>query len=109
MSVDGCCDHTNLVPDDEVFEYCTRLPRDVDVLMYGRITYQLMVWETATSSVIPDYVRSWNTCWRAGLRRIPIRHPSAYASDRMPLQSTSRDVPWRQLALTARPSSSVDP
>jgi dihydrofolate reductase len=43
MSVDGCCDHTNLVPDDEVFEYYTRLVRDVDVLMYGRITYQLMV------------------------------------------------------------------
>jgi dihydrofolate reductase len=43
-SVDGCCDHTiGLVPDDELFEYCTQMVRDVDVFLYGRITYQLMV------------------------------------------------------------------
>jgi len=43
-SMDGCCDHTiGLVPDDELFEYYTRLVRDVDVFLYGRITYQLMV------------------------------------------------------------------
>lgn len=43
MSIDGCCDHTNWVPDDEVFEYYTRLVRDTGALVYGRITYQLMV------------------------------------------------------------------
>jgi dihydrofolate reductase len=43
MSVDGCCDHTKVVADDELLEYHTRLVRDVDVLVFGRITYQLMV------------------------------------------------------------------
>ncbi len=47
MSLDGCCDHTKVAPppddDDGILEYYTRLVRDVDVLLYGRITYQLMV------------------------------------------------------------------
>jgi dihydrofolate reductase len=43
MSVDGCCDHTNWIPDEEVFEYYTRLVRNIGALVYGRITYQLMV------------------------------------------------------------------
>lgn len=43
MSVDGCCDHTNLIPHDDLLEYYARLLQDVDVLVYGRITYQLMV------------------------------------------------------------------
>lgn len=43
MSVDGGCDHTNLAPDDEILEYYTRLVRSVDVFLYGRLTYQLMV------------------------------------------------------------------
>jgi dihydrofolate reductase len=46
VSLDGRCDHTNLdppPPDDEVLDYYTRLVRDVDVFLYGRITYQLMV------------------------------------------------------------------
>lgn len=44
MSVDGRCDHTQgMVPDDEILDYYARLVRDIDVFLYGRITYQLMV------------------------------------------------------------------
>lgn len=44
MSIDGCCDHTiGGPPGDDVFEYYIRLVREVDVFLYGRITYQLMV------------------------------------------------------------------
>ena len=43
LSLDGCCDHTKLGPDEEVHEYFTQLLRDVDVLVYGRKTYELMV------------------------------------------------------------------
>jgi dihydrofolate reductase len=42
VTLDGCFDHTNGVPDDEVFEYYTRLVRDADLFVYGRKTYQLM-------------------------------------------------------------------
>jgi dihydrofolate reductase len=43
MTLDGCCDHTKMVPDEDVFEYCIRLVRDSDLFVYGRKTYQLMV------------------------------------------------------------------
>ncbi len=43
ITIDGGCDHTNGVPDDELFEYYTHLVRDADLLVFGRKTYQLMV------------------------------------------------------------------
>jgi dihydrofolate reductase len=42
-TLDGCCDHTRQVADDETHEYFTDLLREVDLLVFGRITYQLMV------------------------------------------------------------------
>jgi len=43
LTLDGCCDHTKLNADDEIHEYYAHLLRDVDVLVFGRKTYQLMV------------------------------------------------------------------
>ncbi|MGA8838837.1 MAG: hypothetical protein WB538_24595, partial [Candidatus Sulfotelmatobacter sp.] len=43
ITLDGCCDHTKFNPDEEVLEHYSHLLRDVDLLVYGRKTYQLMV------------------------------------------------------------------
>jgi dihydrofolate reductase len=43
LSIDGCCDHRKMNGDEEIHEYFTHLLRDADLLVYGRITYQLMV------------------------------------------------------------------
>jgi dihydrofolate reductase len=44
VTLDGCFDHTNGIPDDEgLEEYYTQLLRDADLLVFGRKTYQLMV------------------------------------------------------------------
>jgi len=43
ITLDGCCDHTKQIGDDETHEYFTQLLREVDLLVFGRITYQLMV------------------------------------------------------------------
>ena len=43
ITLDGCCDHTKQVADDETHEFFTDLLREVDLLVFGRITYQLMV------------------------------------------------------------------
>ena len=43
ISLDGCCDHTKFNPDEETFSHYISLIRDVDLFVYGRITYQLMV------------------------------------------------------------------
>ena len=42
MTLDGCCDHTKGVGNDEVHDYFAQLMRDVDTLAYGRKTYELM-------------------------------------------------------------------
>jgi len=43
ITLDGCCDHTKTIADEELLEYSTHLMRDVDLLVLGRKTYQLMV------------------------------------------------------------------
>jgi dihydrofolate reductase len=43
LTLDGCCDHTKMTPDEEDFEYHIGLVRDADLFVYGRKTYQLMV------------------------------------------------------------------
>jgi dihydrofolate reductase len=43
ITLDGCCDHTKQMADEEVHEHFTQLMRDVDLLVFGRKTYQLMV------------------------------------------------------------------
>jgi dihydrofolate reductase len=42
-TLDGCCDHTKFIPDEDTFAYFTQLTRDADTFVYGRKTYQLMV------------------------------------------------------------------
>jgi dihydrofolate reductase len=43
LTLDGCCDHTKVNPDEEVLEHHTHLLREFDLLVYGRKTHQLMV------------------------------------------------------------------
>lgn len=42
-TLDGCVDHTKQIADEETHEYFTDLLREVDLLVFGRVTYQLMV------------------------------------------------------------------
>ena len=43
LTIDGCCDHTKMVPDEEDFGYHIDLVRNAGLFVYGRKTYQLMV------------------------------------------------------------------
>jgi len=44
ITLDGCCDHTKQVADEELLEHYAHLLRDdAGLLVYGRKTYQLMV------------------------------------------------------------------
>ena len=43
LTLDGCCDHTKVIGDEEVHEYHAKLVREADTFVYGRVTYQLMV------------------------------------------------------------------
>ena len=42
-TLDGCIEHTKQIADEESHEYFADLLRSVDLLVFGRTTYQLMV------------------------------------------------------------------
>jgi len=42
ITLDGFCDHTAGIADDELHEHFSDLLRNADTLIYGRTTYQLM-------------------------------------------------------------------
>lgn len=42
MTIDGFCDHTAAVVDDQLHEHYNDLMRSAGLLLYGRTTYQLM-------------------------------------------------------------------
>jgi len=47
MTLDGFCDHTVIIPDEEIHQHYAELLDKADVVLYGRITYQLMqYWQT---------------------------------------------------------------
>ena len=43
ITLDGCCDHTKGIADDELLDHYTQLLREADLQVFGRKTYQLMV------------------------------------------------------------------
>jgi len=47
MTLDGVCDHTAGIPDEEIHQHYTELLGQGETILYGRITYQLMeFWRT---------------------------------------------------------------
>ncbi|MFC6100279.1 dihydrofolate reductase family protein [Olivibacter domesticus] len=55
MTLDGFCDHTSGVPDEEIHQHYADLLRSADIALYGRITYQLMeFWRTVLENPTGD-------------------------------------------------------
>ena len=68
LSLDGCCDHSKLGGDEQVLEYFTHLMREVDLHIYGRTTYQLMVpyWpEVAKDPAMPKAATAFARAFEA--------------------------------------------
>ena len=42
MTLDGYCDHTSMIADEEIHQHYNELLSNADTLLYGRINYQLM-------------------------------------------------------------------
>lgn len=91
MTIDGNCDHTAGIADDEIHQHYTELLRNGGTLLYGRITYRLM----------EDY---WPTL---------VRNPSgnrandefAVAIDDIPklvFSNTLKSVEWESARLATR-------
>jgi dihydrofolate reductase len=52
MTLDGFCDHTAGIADDEIHQHYNELLSNADALLFGRITYQLMesYWPTVVKN-----------------------------------------------------------
>ena len=47
LTLDGFCDHTAGIPDEELHHHYSELLDNAGVILYGRTTYQLMqFWQT---------------------------------------------------------------
>ena len=69
MTLDGFCDHTAGLPDEEIHQHYTELLGQGDVILYGRTTYQLMVfWRTLLEN--PSEVKSMNN-FAVAIDKIP--------------------------------------
>ncbi len=90
MTLDGVFDHTAGLPDDEIHQYYTELLGKGDVILYGRITYQLMeFWRTFLEN--PSEEKSMNDF--------------AMAIDKIPkivFSNTLKDVDWKSAKLANR-------
>jgi dihydrofolate reductase len=68
ITTDGFCSHTDGIADDELHEYFARLLSSESLLLYGRVTYQLMVpyWPDVArnqtgSAAINDFARVFDS------------------------------------------------
>ena len=43
ITTDGYCNHTDMIADEELHQYFTAVLRNASLLLFGRVTYQLMV------------------------------------------------------------------
>ena len=58
VTLDGCCDHRAIVPDEELHRHAAENLDRADALLFGRVTYEMM--ESAFRSPtpeLPDWMR----------------------------------------------------
>lgn len=62
VTLDGCCDHRAILPDEELHRRAAENIQQADALLFGRVTYEMMEagWrETAQTGVMPDWMEPW--------------------------------------------------
>ena len=62
VTLDGCCDHRAIVPDEELHRHAVENLARADALLFGRMTYEMMeaAWRApARTGVRPDWMPPW--------------------------------------------------
>src|SRR4051794_21393476 len=62
VTLDGCCDHRAISPDEELHRHHARNLEQADALLLGRVTYEMMevAWRpVAQAGVRPEWVAGW--------------------------------------------------
>src|SRR5471030_2200362 len=59
VTLDGCCDHRAIIPDEDLHRYATENLDQADALLFGRVTYEMMeaAWRPpARTGARPDWM-----------------------------------------------------
>lgn len=62
ITLDGCCDHRAVSPDEQLHRHAAESIARADALLFGRVTYQMMeeAWRpVAESGARPDWMPTW--------------------------------------------------
>lgn len=62
VTLDGCCDHRDMVPDEQMHRHAAEGIRKADALLFGRVTYEMMesaFRPVAETGVWPPWMESW--------------------------------------------------
>ena len=62
VTLDGCCDHRAITPDEELHRHHAENLARADALLFGRVTYHMMeeAWrEPARTGVMSDWMEPW--------------------------------------------------
>lgn len=56
LTIDGCFDHTKVIPSEDLYVFYIDLLQSAGLLLYGRITYQLMIpyWPDVVNNPSPS-------------------------------------------------------
>jgi dihydrofolate reductase len=59
VTLDGCCDHRAIIPDEDLFRHAAEILDRADALLFGRMTYEMMeaAWRSpAQTEARPDWM-----------------------------------------------------
>jgi dihydrofolate reductase len=62
VTLDGCCDHRGILPDEELHRHHADNIAQADALLFGRVTYEMMeaAWRApARTGARPDWMQPW--------------------------------------------------
>src|ERR687894_2543911 len=62
VTLDGCCDHREGFPDEDLHRHAAENIAQADALLFGRVTYEMMeaAWrQPARTGVRPDWMADW--------------------------------------------------
>ncbi|MBS0374721.1 MAG: dihydrofolate reductase family protein [Proteobacteria bacterium] len=62
VTLDGCCDHRTIVPDEQLHRHATENLARADALLFGRVIYEMMesAWRIpAQTGVRPEWMAPW--------------------------------------------------
>ena len=57
ITLDGCCDHRAMVPDEGLHGHSAEIIARADALLFGRVTYEMMeaAWRSPRTGAMPDW------------------------------------------------------